>query len=250
MAGKRALIIGASGNLGAHFATRLAAQGWAVTGLGRRPADTVQLPRDVTYIQADLSAPETLEFLPGKLGDVPDLVVYNAVLYPGQSAGPPSLEGLENVFRVNALTPYLLLLDLLARPRDTFCSCVVVNSDAMYHAREQSGVYSASKAALRVLTGSLSAACRGQNASVSTLLLGPLADPLKVNGLRRAAEQRGTTEAEATRTFLRRSNANLVIDTLIDYESCFDSLMYLARLGPVANGMMCRLDGGSSGGLV
>lgn len=250
MTGKRALIIGASANLGAHFATRLAAQGWAVTGVGRRPAGTVQLPGDVAYIQADLSVPQTLESLPEKLGDVPDLVVYNAVLYPGQSDGPPSLESLENVFRVNALAPYRLLLDLLARPRDTFCSCVVVNSDAMYHAREQSGVYSASKAALRVLTGSLSAACRDQNASVSTLLLGPLADPLKVNGLRRAAEQRGTTEAEATRTFLRRSNANLVIDTLIDYESCFDSLMYLAGLGPVANGMMCRLDGGSSGGLV
>ncbi len=250
MTKKCALVIGASNNLGAHFASRMAAQGWAVTGLGRRSAGMIQLPEDVEYIQADLSAPETLEWLPEKFGNVPDLIVYNAVRYPDQGADLPSLDSLESIFRVNALIPYRLLLDLLTRPRDNFCSCVVVNSDAMYHAREASGVYSASKAALRVLTGTLASACRGQNASVSTLLLGPLADPLKVNGLRRAAEQRGTTEADATRTFLRRSNTNLVIDTLINFESCFQSLMYMERLGPVANGMMCRLDGGSSGGLV
>ncbi|NJP53786.1 SDR family oxidoreductase [Streptomyces sp. SBST2-5] len=247
---KRALVLGASQNLGAHLAGRMAAEGWAVTALGRRPAGETDLPADLDYIQADLSLPETLEWLPEKIGDAPDAVVYNAVRYPDQKAGTPSLQELESVFRVNALVPYRLLLDLLLAPRDRFCSVVVVNSDAIYHAREQSGVYSASKAALRVLTGTLASTARGRNASVSTLLLGPLADREKVRGLQRVAEQRGTTEEEVTRLFLRRSNTNLVIDELIDFESCFQSLRYMIGLGPVANGMMCRLDGGSAGGLV
>ncbi|RKN38369.1 SDR family NAD(P)-dependent oxidoreductase [Streptomyces hoynatensis] len=250
MAKNRAWIIGASQSLGAHFATRMAAEGWAVTGLGRRPAAEAGLPAEVTYVQADLSVPETLDGLAEKLGDVPELVVYNAVRYPAQSEGPPPLGELEAVFRVNALAPYRLLLDLLGRPREHFCSCVVVNSDAMYHAREQNGVYSASKAALRVLTGTLAATCRGGDAAVSTLLVGPLADPQKLAGLRRVAEQRGVTEAEVVRAFLRKTNTNLVIDALIDFESCYQGLMHMARLGPVANGMMYRLDGGSSGGLV
>jgi NAD(P)-dependent dehydrogenase (short-subunit alcohol dehydrogenase family) len=226
------------------------AQGWEVTALGRRPAAETTLPAEVEYIQADLSLPETLEWLPEKIGEVPDLIVYNAVRYPDHSANTPSIGDIETVFRVNTFVPYRLLSELLTRPREKFCACVVVNSDSMYHAREQTGVYSASKAALRVLTGALADACRGHNASVSTLLLGPLADPKKVAGLRRVAEQRGSTEAEVTRAFLRRSNTNLVIDALIDFDSCFRSLMHMAELGPVANGMMCRLDGGSSGGLV
>jgi short-subunit dehydrogenase len=250
MTRKHALIIGASYSLGAHFGTRMAAEGWAVTGLGRRPATEASLPDGADYIQADLSLPETMEWLPGKIGDVPDLIVYNAVRYPDHDVTRPSLGEMESIFRVNALVPYRLLLDLLTRPNEKFCACVVVNSDAIYHAREQSCLYSASKAALRVLTSALADTCRGRNASVSTLLLGPLADPVKVAGLRSVAGKRGISQEDVTRAFLRRMNSNIVIDSLIDFESCFRGLMYMAELGPIANGMMCRLDGGSSGGLV
>ena len=246
---KRAFIAGASHGVGAHFAIRMLAEGWAVTALGRRPREEVPLPPEAEYIQADLSVPETLEWLPEKVGDIPDLIVYNAARYP-EPGTTPSLVDLEGIFRVNALVPYRLLLDLLSRPRDRFCACIVVNSDAMYHAREETGVYSASKAALRVLTGALAAGCRGRNASVSTLLLGPLADEQKVARLRHVAEKRGVSEADVTREFLRRSNTNLVIDALIDFESCYRALIHMAELGPVANGMMYRLDGGSAGGLV
>ena len=250
MTKKRALILGASYGLGAYFADRMAEEGWTVTGLGSRLRGEAALPVGADYIQADLSLPETLDWLLGKIGSVPDLIVNSAVRYPDDRVNPPSLSELESVFRVNALVPYRLLLDLLTSPREGFCACVVVNSDAIYHSRDQSGIYSASKAALRVLTSALADACRGRNASVSTLLLGPLADPRKVEGIRRVAEQRGITDAEVTQTFLNRMKTNLVIDTLIDFESCFQSLMYMAQLGPISNGMMCRLDGGSSGGLV
>jgi hypothetical protein len=50
--------------------------------------------------------------------------------------------------------------------------------------------------------------------------------------------------------FLRKSNPDLVIDEFIDFESCYRSVVYLTELGAIANGMLCRLDGGSAGSLV
>jgi len=251
MPGRRAFITGTSQGLGAFLATRLAEDGWKVTGLGRRPRTESSAAQAIDYIQADLSLPETVEELPALIGETPDLIVHSAVVYPSREISVPGWADLEGAFRVNALVPYRLTLDLLAdKPQDHFTSCVVVNSEAICHADRQSGVYAASKAALRVLTTALAESCRSHNASVSTLLLGPLADPAKVADLRGIAERRGVSEAEITRLFLRKSNPDLVIESLIDFESCYRSVMYIADLGPVANGMMCRLDGGSAGSLI
>lgn len=112
------------------------------------------------------------------------------------------------------------------------------------------GEYGASKAALRVLTSALAASCRGRNASVSTLLLGPLWDAKRAADIGRVAAKRGVPVADVTRLFLRRSNSDLVIDFFIDLESCYRSLRYLVDLGRVANGTVCRLDGGSAGSLI
>ena len=250
MCRKRALITGASHGLGAHLADRLDAEGWHVIGLGRRPASDCCGAAAIEYIQADLSVPEVIDALPARIGESPDLIVHNAVSYPDFDA-TPALAEMETVFRVNTFAPYQLTLGLLeAKPEDKFCSCIVLNSESIYHADHRSGLYAASKAALRVLTAALASACRSRNASVSTLLLGPLADPKKVEGLRRVAEKKGVTEEDITKVFLRKSNPDLVIDTLIDLESCFRSVIYVVSLGRIANGMVCKLDGGSSGSLI
>ncbi|MFC5642409.1 SDR family oxidoreductase [Kitasatospora cinereorecta] len=251
VAAKRAFVTGTSHGLGARLATRLAEDGWQVTGLGRRPRSETALPPEVRYLQADLSDPKALDELPALIGETPDLIVHNAVSYPPRDVSALTLDELEGIFRVNSLVPYRLTLDLLAaKPPERFCSVVVVNSESIYHADFASGVYAASKAALRVLTTSLADHCRSRNAAVATLLLGPLADPGKVADLRAVAERRGVTEAEITRLFLRKSNPDLVIEQLIDFDACVRSVRYIADLGTTANGMMCKLDGGSSGSLV
>ncbi|MFB6815392.1 SDR family oxidoreductase [Streptomyces sp. NPDC056347] len=255
---KRALVTGASRGLGRYLAGALATDGWAVTGLGLRPeGDLLSLPLDegseseVTYLQADLGDPATLVPLSAKLGEVPDLVVHCAVAYPPRTSGPPTPDQLQDVFRVNAFAPYLLTLGLLERkPAEQFTAVVVVNSEAVFAADKDSAPYAASKAAMRVLTTGLADVCKGTNAAVATLMLGPLSSPDKRAELRRIAEKRNLSEEEITRMFLRRSNPNLVIDTLIDYEACHRSVQYIAGLGPVGNGMVCRLDGGSAGSLI
>lgn len=247
-----AVVLGASGGVGRHLAIRLAEEGWAVTATGRRPADAVELPDGISYLRADLAQRETLPALAAHLARTrPELIVHNAASYGAPDDARPSLDDIETLFRINALLPYRLLLEYLTDlPADRFCSCIVVNSDSIYHASEQTGVYAASKAALRVLTTALANACRPLNASASTLLLGPLADPRKLAELDRLARRRGVATGEITRLFLRKSNPSFVIESLIDFESCFRSIEYLAGLGRAANGMLCKLDGGSSGSLV
>lgn len=249
---KNAIVIGASQGLGKYLATRLAEQRWAVTGIGRRVIGDAENGLSFEYVRADLSDVTTLDLMLELLAEKrPSLIVYNAVTYGDVRKSDPALDEIETIFRVNALMPYSLLIKYFSTiPPDRHTSCIVINSDSIYHANQGSGVYAASKAALRVLTSALADSCQSTNVSVSTLLLGPLADHKKVDEFRRIAEKKGVGEDEIMRLFLRRSNPSLVIDSLIDFESCFQSIQYIESLGGVANGMLCKLDGGSSGSLV
>jgi NAD(P)-dependent dehydrogenase (short-subunit alcohol dehydrogenase family) len=250
---KRALVVGASQSLGAHVAALLATTGWSVRGTGRRPADQVPGVDAFEYVHLDLADVADVDrFLADADGAGYDLVVHNAVRYGGvYGTAMPEFDELETAFRVNTLAPYRLLHGLLeAQPADRFCSCVVVNSDAIFHATRHTACYAATKAALRVLTTALADMFRAANVSVATLLLGPLPDPRKLADLEQVARRRGVGIDEVTRLFLRRSNPSYVIEELIDFETCFRSIECLAGLGRSANGMMCRLDGGSAGSLV
>ncbi|WP_069812846.1 SDR family NAD(P)-dependent oxidoreductase [Streptomyces sp. TP-A0874] len=250
---KRALVIGASHSLGSALAGRLAADGWSVTGTGRRPAEEVEDASAFDYVRLDLSDNAEVERFVERAGGGPyDLIVHNAVTYGAMSGQPvPELDALETMFRVNALVPYRLLHGLLAaQPADRHCNCVVINSDSIYHSTPQTAGYAASKAALRVLTASLATLFRPAAVSVATLLLGPLPDPKKLENFQQVADRHGVEAAEVRRRFLRKANPWYVIDDLIDFDACYRSVAYLADLGPSANGMMCRLDGGSAGSLI
>lgn len=245
MTGRSALVVGATSGLGHYLATCLAADGWSVTGVGRRARVSSER---LTFHQADLVEHDAVPRLLAAVGVDYQLVIQNAVKYPPREA---SSSALEDVFRVNALVPYALTQSLLAaQPFDDTCLTVMINSDAMFHADESSAAYAASKAALRVLTAALASSCRSRGSSVATLLLGPLADDRKTGELRQLAERRGVSTEEMVKVFLRRSNPELVIEHFIDFPACWRSIVYMLELGPVANGMLCRVDGGSAGSLI
>lgn len=245
-----ALVIGASRGVGAYIANRLAEEGWKVKGVGRRPFESITPKPKFDYVRADISCPNALDQVLGDIGRIPDLVVYNAV-HPTGDSSALNLERLEAAFRVNALVPYLAIRELLARkPEADFLSCVFINSEAIFHADEHSCGYAASKAALRVLSAGLSASVRDGNAALATLVLGPLADENRLEEVRSIAAKKGMAPTDVIRLFLRKIKPNMVIDDFIDYESCFMSIKYMHGLGRKANGMVCRLDGGSGGSLV
>ncbi|WP_410676934.1 SDR family NAD(P)-dependent oxidoreductase [Amycolatopsis sp. cmx-4-68] len=242
---RRALVVGGSRGFGARLVNRLSENGWAVTATGRRPRSDTSLVDRVDYEQIDLAADtavrDLLEFLRSLR---PRLVVFNAAAYP---TAEPDLAECEVVFRVNALVPHHVFADYLPGAE---CTCVLINSDSIYHANRTSGVYAASKAALRVLTSALADRCRGSRACAATLLLGPLADERKAKQFERIAQQRQMTPEEVEKAFLRRANPSYVVDSLIDLEACVRTVEYLVDLGTQANGMLCRLDGGSAGSLL
>lgn len=245
----RALIVGASVGLGRHVATGLTQAGWQVCGVGRRDVRSDDLGYE--YIRADLANWSDVDKLKQRLAfDAPDLVVYNAAMYAEASPGQETADELEAMFRVNAIAPYVMLYEYLNGAKETLRTCIVVNSDAIYHASVQSGVYAAAKAALRVFTSALAQAAKSRNAAAATLLLGPLADERKLNEFQKIAEKRNLETADVARIFLERSNPSFVIDALIDFERCLESVRYIVSLGRTANGMLCKLDGGSSGSLV
>lgn len=245
-----ALVIGASRGVGAHIAMRLSEEGWQVKGVGRRPFKSIAPEPKFEYVRADISDPDALDQMLDDLGGVPNLVVYNAV-HPTGDSSTLNLERLEAAFRVNAFVPYLMIRDLLARkPGADFLSCVFINSEAVFNADQHSCGYAASKAALRVLSAGLSASVREENAAMATLMLGPLADERRLDEARLIAERKGIAPAEVVKIFLRQLKPNMVIDDFIDYESCYLSVKYIYGLGRAANGMVCRLDGGSAGSLV
>lgn len=251
---KRAVVTGATGSLGAVVCRRLLAAGWVVHGVGSRPAPptlVTSIP-DVEHHQIDLSSTDAPHDLLCLFRHVaPDLVLHAAVSYGDPRSPPSRIDELERMFRVNAFSFYLAFQQYCADSNlEPFCSCVVVNSDSIYHAGAKTGAYASSKAALRVFTTALADACRSENASVSTLLLGPLADATKVAQLRALAEKRQVSERSLRREYLRRSNPFLVIDDLIDLDACYEAICSIVRLRKAANGMLCKLDGGSSGSLV
>ncbi|WP_375790682.1 SDR family NAD(P)-dependent oxidoreductase [Bradyrhizobium sp. vgs-9] len=242
------MIIGASTGLGRHIAATLAQQCWNVCGIGRRAGRSADLGFD--YVRADLADWTDIARLKARLAaEPPDLVVFNAAVYAAAASGQEAPEELEALFRVNAIAPYALLYEYVAGASASLRTCVIVNSDAIFHANLQSGVYAASKAALRVLTATLAHAAKSSNAAAATLLLGPLADDRKRAEFSRIAERRGIAEAQVVKTFLERSNPAFVIDALLPYDACTESVKHIVALGRAANGMVCKLDGGSSGSL-
>ena len=244
---RRALVTGATSGLGLHVCERLARDGWSVTGVGRRDIESAgeREPGELSFLRADLGDRSAVSSLLESIEGLPQLLVLAAVAYPS-----PSDEDLTFAFEVNALSAYRLGRALLARgPRGDPCQVVVINSESINRADERSGTYAASKAALRVLTHALAASCRGSGRAVATLTLGPLADERKTSEIVALAATRKAEPAEITRLFLRRSNPDLLIDRFIDFDACYSAVSWIASMGPIANGMVVKLDGGSAGSL-
>lgn len=240
------LVTGATSGLGAYVATAHAARGGSVVAVGRRSTDDPAVPAGVTYIQADLMDPDAPERIAAQIEQRPSLILHCAVRYPS-----PETE-IETLFQVNTFAPVRLTRSLLAKPINVdapVCTVVMVNSEAISNADATSGPYAASKAALRVMAAALAHETRDANAAVASLLLGPLANAPKRAELARIAARKDIEVAAVTRLFLRKSNPNLVIDDLLEFEQCMICIDAIDALGRAANGMVCRLDGGAGGSL-
>ena len=248
---KHALIFGVTSELGQHCARVWLAEGWRVTGTSRRAEVDLPALEGVELQQLDFNDQADVERWVGTLDDCPDLVLFAAADYPEGDADGISLSDASRVFSVNALAPFWLSMQLLGKKSPEQFSCFIFcGTCAMYNADRGSGVYGASKAALRVLSATVADYCAGANAAAADLILGHLKNQWKLDQMAALAEKFEVPQQEVTNRYLKKSEPNIKVDHFIDFAHCERAIRYIYETGASANGMSLRLDGGAAGSYI
>ncbi len=166
LAGKVALVTGASKGIGAEIARELAAEGAAVVvnyssskaGADRVVADIVAKGGKAVAVQADVSSPAQVERLfaeTKKLFDRLDILVNNAGIYEFAPLEAFTPEHFHKQFNLNVLGLLLVTQQAVKHFGAAGGSIINTSSIAATMAPATASVYSATKAAVNAITRSL-----------------------------------------------------------------------------------------------
>jgi NADP-dependent 3-hydroxy acid dehydrogenase YdfG len=187
LAGRRAVVTGASGGIGLATARRLAALGAEVAMIARREAllreeaarlgpAALALPCDVADAAAVARVTAALD---ARWGAAPDVVVNNAGVFALAPVHETTLADFRAALDVNLVAPFLFvrafLPGMLARGAG---HVVTVGSVADRHAFPENGAYAASKFGARALHEVLRAELRGSGVRATLVSPGPVDTPL------------------------------------------------------------------------
>jgi NAD(P)-dependent dehydrogenase (short-subunit alcohol dehydrogenase family) len=181
LAGRRALVTGATAGLGAAIATALGRDGAELLVLGRdaeRGAGVVTRIRgaggQAEFVQADLGDPTRLAELADEVGDV-DILVNNAGFSLWGATPELGIDDFDAMFAANVRAPYYLVAafapGMAARGRGS-----IINIGSMAGTVGLSGgaAYGATKAAIAALTRSWAAEYSPSGVRVNTVAPGPV----------------------------------------------------------------------------
>jgi NAD(P)-dependent dehydrogenase (short-subunit alcohol dehydrogenase family) len=166
LAGRCALITGATSGIGRALALALAARGARVAIAGRDPARLTEAAsaaraqgaERVVEVAADLARPEGIEAIAARVResfDCLDVLVHAAGLVVHGGVADGRVEDLDAQFATNVRAPYLLTQRLLPLLLDSRGEIVFVNSSVVSFPRAEVAQYAASKHALRGLADCL-----------------------------------------------------------------------------------------------
>jgi NAD(P)-dependent dehydrogenase (short-subunit alcohol dehydrogenase family) len=189
LAGKKALVTGATSGIGRSIAVKLAEAGATVYVSGRRAElgkETVELIEKAGgtghFIVADVANIDEVRKLAQEVGDV-DVLVNNAGIFPFSPTPEQSLDSYEQVFDVNVRATYFLTAALVpAMIAKGKGSIVNVSSIAAVIGTSVGSVYNASKAAMDALTRSWAVEFGQAGIRVNSVAPGPIATDAAVQG--------------------------------------------------------------------
>lgn len=179
LAGRLALVTGASKGIGAAIAASLADQGASVIRVARSwPSGPASGFRDVA---ADLATDEGIARLIEETlaAGVPDIVVSNAGGFGLGDIGPDLVGQLDQLYRINLRAPMALAAALLPRMRSRGSGRhVLIGSVSDHQGFPGNAAYAATKFGLRGFHEVLRAEYRGTGVLCSLVSPGPVDTPL------------------------------------------------------------------------
>ena len=189
LAGKKALVTGATSGIGRSIAVKLAEAGATVYVSGRRAElgkETVELIEQAGgtghYVVADVANVDDVRKLAEEVGEV-DVLVNNAGIFPFSPTPEQALDSYQQVFDVNVRGTYFLTAALVpamvARGKGVI---VNVSSVAAVIGTPVGSVYNASKAAMDALTRSWAVEFGPAGIRVNSVAPGPIATDAAVEG--------------------------------------------------------------------
>jgi NADP-dependent 3-hydroxy acid dehydrogenase YdfG len=176
LAGRVAVVTGASSGIGAAITRALAERGVEVCAVGRRLEALDALGEAVHARPLDLTDDAAIDALPGELGRV-DVLVHCA----GEIAHAPHasarVEDLDLQYRANLRAPYRLTQALLPALRASDGDVVFVNSSIYGHARAGTGQFAATQYGLAAVADALRDEVNGDGVRVLSVFPGRTATP-------------------------------------------------------------------------
>jgi NADP-dependent 3-hydroxy acid dehydrogenase YdfG len=183
LAGRTALVTGASRGIGAAVARRLGAQGARVALVARSATALHDLAAELGHgaivIPCDLRRPDAADVVAAALRDVgseaPDLIVNNAGAFLIAPADETTVEAFRDMLEVNLVGPFSLVRRFLSVLRARGAGHVVtIGSIADRAVFPGNAAYAASKHGLRALHEVLRAELRGTGVRATLVSPGPV----------------------------------------------------------------------------
>lgn len=154
MARKTALVTGASRGIGRAIAEELGRDHHVLVGATSDASEVVGALPSAEPFEVDLTDPAALAAATADIDQL-DVLVHSAGMCPWQRLEDSSISDWEAVFALNVFAPAELTRLLLPALRRATGLVVAINSGSGYHSGEKSGLYSATKFALRAWSDAL-----------------------------------------------------------------------------------------------